>query len=174
MKKTPVAWVRRAQRVIRMVSELHRMGYQGLRIMPYGYPLGWRLAIAPRATFSALHGAVMESELSASPTYSGAGDGNLYFNWRDAQTDTAYGLARKFVERFEQTVIRGQGRDWAYAGWLLELVGRIEGENLLPLVLWEDQEEDATSLRYVPLWSFDETGTRSTDAGRFPLPPAPV
>lgn len=28
-------WIRQSQRVIRIVSELHRMGFQKLRIMPF-------------------------------------------------------------------------------------------------------------------------------------------
>ena len=50
-------WVRQSQRVIRMVSELHRMGFQQLRIMPYEYPLAYRVAIAPVASFSVQNGA---------------------------------------------------------------------------------------------------------------------
>jgi hypothetical protein len=41
--------IRSCLRVIRMVSELQRMGFQRLRIFPYEYPLAWRLCVAPRA-----------------------------------------------------------------------------------------------------------------------------
>lgn len=45
-----------------MVSELHRMGYQNLRIMPYEYPLAWRLTIAPKRIFAIRNGAFVPSQ----------------------------------------------------------------------------------------------------------------
>lgn len=39
--KPTLHWIRRGQRVIRMVTELHGMGYQSLRVMPYMYPLAY-------------------------------------------------------------------------------------------------------------------------------------
>lgn len=169
--KTSVGWVRRAQRVIRMVGELHRKGYQGLRVMPYAYPLAWRLAIAPRGKFSAINGAVLEQGVVDVPTYSGASGGNEYFDWDDAKADSAAELSEKFLRRFERVTEFGRGRDWAYAGWLQELLGAIEGNDVLPVVQWDEQEQDPETLRYIPLWSFDENGVRSMSAGRFPLPP---
>src|SRR5262249_55747056 len=72
------AWIRRSQRVIRMVSELHRLGYQRLRIMPYEHPSAWRVTIASVTRFSRLNGAFIPERLRKDerghffPTYSSA------------------------------------------------------------------------------------------------------
>lgn len=173
--KPTLPWIRRGQRVIRMVTELHRMGYQCLRVMPYMYPLAYRVAIAPRSEFSALNGVYAETEfVDLVATHSCGGDANDYFEWRDSKTDSASQLAAKFVERFPRLAAQARGRDWAYAGWLIELLGRIERENLVPVVQWEYMEESPEVLRFLPLWSFNEQGTPEPDAARFPLPPAPI
>lgn len=44
-------WIRKAQRCLRMLSELHRLGYQHLPGMPYFNAQGFRFAIAPRHCF---------------------------------------------------------------------------------------------------------------------------
>jgi len=41
--RSPASQVRRCQRIIRMVTELHRMGYQRARFMPYEYPVAFRV-----------------------------------------------------------------------------------------------------------------------------------
>ncbi|NPC56672.1 hypothetical protein [Caenimonas soli] len=158
--------------MIVMVSELHRMGYQHLRIMPYAYPLAWRLAIAPRSCFSEAHGAIlMEGTHGSTATYSAAGGGNHYFDWRDAERLNARSLAELFVQRFPAIAARGRGSDWAYAGWLCDLISVIERCDYLPLVLWEDIEEEPESLQYLPLWSMGEDGPQDTAGGQFALPP---
>ena len=61
-----------------MVSELHRMGYQRLRLMPYLHPNAWRLAVAPKELFSDRNGAfVPHGKLGDSSVaiYSAAGGG---------------------------------------------------------------------------------------------------
>ncbi len=44
---TDKAWIAGGVRLIKMMVELHRRGFQLLRIFPYEYPLAWRLRIAP-------------------------------------------------------------------------------------------------------------------------------
>jgi hypothetical protein len=116
------SWIRRSNRLIRMVSELHRMGYQLLRIMPYEYPLAWRMSIAPKDVFSVEHGARLVASTYDWPSYSSAQE-NRYFDWQDASQDNARGLANKFITRFPEVANAGRGRDWEYAGWLDELLG---------------------------------------------------
>ena len=123
--KSDVPWIRRGLRVIRMVSELHRMGHQLLRIQPYEYPLAWRCTVAPAAAFSALNGAFVPEDGGQWPTYSSASE-NEYFGWTDAKADDARGLALRFAARFTEVTEAGRGRDWPYAGWLLELIGVLE------------------------------------------------
>jgi hypothetical protein len=119
--KSKINWVRRGQRVIRMVSELHRMGYQYLRIMPYEHPMAWRLAVGPKDCFSLQNGASLkDNSWEGVAIYSSAGGGNYYFDWQDAKGDNARTLAEKFLLRFPDVAKRGVGQDWSYAGWLSE------------------------------------------------------
>lgn len=150
-----------------MVSELHRLGYQRLRVMPYEYPVAWRLAIGPAELFSSVNGAFIprpEEELLA--TYSSASE-TAYFGWSDAHGDTARQLAEKFIVRFPTICEQGLGRDWTYAGWLSELIGVLERTERLPVVMW-DHGPPPLSLRSLPLRHF---GRPLTDED-FPLPPA--
>lgn len=176
-------WVRRGQRLIRMVSELHRMGYQRLRIMPWEHPLAWRLAICPADVFSQRNGAYSTSYGNTGAEYSSK-DGNSYFGWSDAQGDSAHDLATKFVARFPDIAQRGLGRDWEYAGWLAELVGFLEQGDWLPVVEWEYIKGTPDDLTFLPILSakgenfaWDQNtipplSAPSLEARHFPLPPA--
>lgn len=180
--KSEIDWVRRAQRVIRMVSELHRLGYQHLRIMPYEHPNAWRLAIAPRDRFSGRNGACLNDDgWGDIPIYSGA-DGNRYFGWDDAMHDNARALAEKFLERFPVVSQRGKGRDWCYSGWLSELVAVLEQGDFLPVTLWEYMKGTPEELEFLPIWSASGQNTvndgsayivaaLSPSVRKFPLPP---
>lgn len=150
--KSDHAWIRRGQRALRMLSELHRMGYQQLRGMPYLHPLSWRLAVAPKAEFSPRNGAVIPPHTLGEPgkvVITGPGD---YFGWTDAANDDARALAEKFAERFPELCARGRGRDWAYAGWLAELLGVLEQGDWLPAVSWEHMTGTPDDLRTLPIW----------------------
>lgn len=158
--------IRRTQRVIRMVSELHRMGYQRLRMMPYIYPLAWRVAVGPADLFSDRNGAWVEhGDHQGCAVYSSA-TSNEYFDWHDAKRDTAKDLAIKFIQRYPAICSAGFGRDWAYAGWLSELLGVLEREHALPFVLEEDYPTPPQELVYLPLrrFGFDQESS-------FDLPP---
>ncbi|WP_076600580.1 hypothetical protein [Aromatoleum tolulyticum] len=167
-----------------MVSELHRMGFQRLRIMPYEHPLAWRLAVAPRDGFSLRNGASLKDNAwEGVPIYSSAGGGNCYFDWQDAKSDNARALAEKFLLRFADVAKRGAGRDWQYAGWLSELVGVLEGGDLLPVTMWEYMKDTPDQLEFLPIWSASGentwndgsayiTAAPAPNVRRFPLPPA--
>lgn len=184
--KPTIPFVRRSQRVIRMVGELHRMGYQHLRIAPYMHPLAWRLAVGPLDRFTGANGASLTDEaLDGLPIYSAADGGASYFDWTDARTDDARALAEKFVSRFSDVTARGLGRDWAYAGWLSELIGFIEGGDLLPVMSWDCIRGTPGDLRYLPIWRIGGDNVQSVgyetvgfdtvpgpDVLQFPLPPA--
>lgn len=165
-------WVRRSQRVIRMMSELHRMGFQRLRLMPYEYPIAYRIQIGPVSCFSVVNGCHAKSEVR-SVTYSSA-SGNEYFGWTDAKSDDARDLAVKFVDRFPEIAGSGSGRDWIYAGWLLELLGALEKyPDRLPALFWECSEVSPEDMRSLPLKFYGE-GDGSDSADRrvaVPLPP---
>lgn len=167
MSDTAVAaMVRRGQRLIRMVSELHRMGYQRLRIMPYEYPVAWRLMIGPVDGFSPVHGARWADPADSNPTYSSASD-TAYFGWTDARHDNARRLAEKFLVRFPEICAAGHGRDWAYAGWLNELLGVLENDQALPIVKAEYMTRPMAEMRAVVIRRY------AVNAGdrEFALPP---
>jgi hypothetical protein len=162
------AAVRRSQRVIRMLCELHRLGYQRLRVMPYFYPLAYRVAIGPAPLFSERNGAYSaQLNLESFAVYSSASQSS-YFGWQDAHTDTARQLADKFILRFGDICAAGKGRDWPYAGWLSELMGVMERQGGLPFVMEEYFEPPPEALDHLPMWRRGQT------PGRFDLPPPAV
>jgi hypothetical protein len=83
--------------------------------------------------------------------YSSA-DGNQYFGWEDAHRDTARELADKsreladkFIERFPVIARLGQGQDWAYAGWYVQMMGLVErGAFPIAYADWEFSEDSAS------------------------------
>lgn len=183
--KSKIDWVRRSQRVIRMVAELHRLGYQRLRIMPYLHPNAWRLAVAPAEFFSKVNGAFIPLNRLTERNvaiYSAAGAGDAYFDWLDAHGNDARALADKFIARFPDIASKGKGRDWAYAGWLAELVGFLEQGDWLPTVEWEYMKGSPDEQRELPIWlaqsdNLTWDGLESTTAPgnpSFPLPPGVV
>lgn len=166
--KSSISEVRRAHRVIRMVAELHRMGYQRLRIMPFAHPNAWRLVIGPCEIFSDPNAAFIRFDSwDGVAIYSSAGSGDEYFGWVDAKGDNARQLAEKFVERYPELAEKGTGRDWPYAGWLAELVGKLEAGDIVPVTYWEFMATAPDELTSVPLWAWPGTDSGAT----FPLPP---
>ena len=134
---SPHPAIRRAVRVLQMVHELHKRGYQRLRIVPGISPSGmfWRVSIDPISNILRTNGAMDLKTLRRAARYTMA-DENTYFNWKDARRDTARALADKFVQRFPNLIREGEGRDWAYAGWYVEMLGVAE-KGALP-VSYED------------------------------------
>ena len=67
-------------------------------------------------------------------------------------SDGARELAVKFADRFPEIVKSGLGRDWAYSGWLVELIGAIERfPNRIPVLLSEYSKEEPHEMRSLPL-----------------------
>ena len=114
---------RRGGRLLAMVHELHKAGYQRLRICAGMSPDGkeWRCSLLPASK-------------TQSNGWSPAGDGQNYtssqgksfFGWTDCDNDDARALARKFIERFPDTVREAAGADWGYVGWFTDILGSIE------------------------------------------------
>ena len=123
---------RRMHRVFQMVSELHKLGYQGLRIHTQFY-MSRRIWIAPAILVDNA-----DASSSQSLSFSGAGkefiimtndnatNEGRYFLWPDAQGCNARQLANKFLERFPQVSDVSLMDDLAYAGWLSRLIGEME------------------------------------------------
>jgi hypothetical protein len=133
--------VRRAQRVLLMVHELHKRGYQRLRIVPGMSPSGmhWRCSVTPASNVCMTHGA-READFSRHLASYTSGQENEYFGWTDARTDTARALANKFLKRFSEVAELGRGSDWAYAGWYVEMLGHAE-RGALPVAYADWYEE---------------------------------
>ena len=141
---------RRALRILRLVHELHKQGYQLLRIVPGMSPSGcyWRCAITPRSNVLRSHGAMLSDDERLVAHYT-SGQDNEYFGWTDAAQDDVQQLAAKFTERFGEIVAASHGDDWNYAGWYVRMLGYAERE-LFP-VSYADWIEEPDP-RFLPLW----------------------
>jgi hypothetical protein len=160
-RRDPDPQVRRARRVLLMVHELHKRGYQRLRIIPGMSPSGihWRCTITTRANVLRTHGAAA-LHFDRDTAHYTSGQENRYFGWKDAISDTARQLADKFLERFPGIVAASHGRDWEYAGWYVEMLGLAE-RGAFPIA-YDDWHEEPD-----PRWLPTTAGIRSG----LPMPP---
>ena len=119
---------RRGLRILAMVHELHKAGYQRLRICPGMSASGgcWRCAITPVTNIFENHGALLKETNDLIVAAYTSGSSNAYFGWKDATKDNARRLAAKFIERFPKIARAGEGEDWAYAGWFVQMLGFAE------------------------------------------------
>ena len=113
--------VRHCLRLLGMVHELHKVGYQRLRAETGMSPSGihWRCNIAPDRGWEGQEPA----------RYTSAAE-TEYFGWKDARHDNARELAAKFIVRFPELCICGAGLDFAYAGWFTAILGIAESGRL--------------------------------------------
>ena len=167
-----------ARCVLLMVEELHRMGYQLLRIAPGTASSGpsWHCLIVPNVYTSAHHGAMLhdaEDFLISSgdaARYSTADEGR-YFGWPDATTLTPQEMAHRFLGEFPTLAKLGEGSDWAYAGWYQEMV-RLTAPANVPIVYSVIEEE---SVGPEILLDLDKAGFMPTKGERpdiwIPMPP---
>ena len=121
------AALRDAGRLLAMVHELHKAGYQLIRICPSMAPNGvhWRCTISHAGNVDADGREFRGGGEGEYASYS-SGQGANYFDWPNADRMTARELARRFLEAFPRLAEQGAGRDWAYAGWLTDLLGHAE------------------------------------------------
>ncbi len=121
--------LRRCTRVVAMVHELHKVGYQRLRILPFWSPSGahWRCAITHAANVEA-DGFTLKAfdERAGDIAVYSSSMGCDYFNWSDQRKATARELAVTFLSRFPKLADLSQGRDWLYAGWMTDFLGQME------------------------------------------------
>ncbi len=122
--------IRRAQRLLAMVNELHKQGFQNLAIYPGMSPSGtsWRCQLTPVSQITVLSGRleILNTHPRLIASYTSGDSGNHYFDWSDAISDSARELAEKFKERYPEIVDESQGRNWRYAGWFNEMLGLSE------------------------------------------------
>ncbi len=141
--------VRRSQRVLAMIHELHKQGYQRLAIFSGMAPSGlyWRCQVHPYDSIFRSPDNVLEvyaSDEVEVAEYS-SGESNNYFGWTDATSDTARQLADKFVERFPRLATAGLGDCFPYSGWFNLMLGRSERGDLP--VMYSDDGLDGTDCR---------------------------
>lgn len=114
-----------------MVHELHKAGYQRIRILPFLAPSGcyWRCWITPISNIASDGYTILEDDWEKRAgivAHYTSGQGNHYFDWEDAAHLNARQLAKLFLERFPKIAVEGSGLDWAYAGWLTDVLGTAE------------------------------------------------
>jgi hypothetical protein len=133
--------------VLSMVHELHKAGYQRLRILPMLSPSGcyWRGVITFAENVAPDGYRILREEDDLVARYT-SGQDNEYFGWKDASQSSARELAALFLARFPGICRKGEGLDWAYAGWLTDVLGYAElGEEkggLIHLIQdWENEPE---------------------------------
>ncbi len=139
--------LRDAARMIAMVHELHKAGYQRIRILPAMAPSGvhWRCTITDAGNFTPDGLGLRDPHGDRVARYT-SGDGARYFGWDDGPTLTARLLAKRFLSAFPVIAEHGAGRDWAYAGWLTDVLGRAEHGSFVAFHADYDLPEDELAL----------------------------
>lgn len=178
MPQHPEPHVRRAIRVLSMVGELHRRGYQKIRVMPFMSPSGtaWRCWIGPDTLYYRNHGAYLcdtgyseeVQSTSLSARYTTAAD--HYFDWQDADHDDARTLADKFLARLSRLARQGEGWSYAYSGWYQRLLGLAE-RGWMPVVLSDDSTSSYKKINLHDLRP-EDWRTENEKKPSLPLPPA--
>jgi hypothetical protein len=185
-QRHPERAIRLSIRIISMLAELHKAGFQRLRGMPYMSPSGmhWRLDIGPATIFFKHNGAIIgdigarqsmhnglaggSAELIASFS-SGAAESGTFFGWSDAAHDSARDLAAKFVKRFPHIAELGTGRDYQYVGWFQHLFGLAE-KGWMPIAFSDGENPAHPGMGLIgcraSTWNAD-----STVAPTLPWPP---
>jgi hypothetical protein len=138
--------IRRGGRILSMVHELHKAGYQKLRICA-GLSVDmseWRCLILTADN--------VRSDGWTPISYASGHEyslvhGKRFFGWEDADSDDARRLAKKFIERFPETARAAAGQDWPYVGWFCTILGAAENGRLPTFYAGVDltQPEPATS-----------------------------
>lgn len=114
------------RRVLLMLRELHRMGFERLRAPAYMYPIAWRCPIVPSHWTQQEHGGLLDNAASAPECYSSVQPGEYTysssseqypFNWPDVAFASPQELAARFVRECAEIVAAGWGPDREYVDW---------------------------------------------------------
>lgn len=124
------AGLRRAKRVLAMVLELHKAGYQRLRIAPGISPCGAHWLCCVMAAEDVLPNGWEPAVWGGFIARYSTADVDRFFDWDDSPGMNARQLAHAFVERFPDLASKGAGQDRAYAGWFVSMLGRAENGRL--------------------------------------------
>ena len=131
MNRRDAEKARACRRLLYMVAELHRMGYEQARIAPGVAPSGlfWRLSVTGASNTEPDHGALMRN-FDRGANYS-SGAGTEYFGWTDVSDDSPAELAATFVDRFPVIAKEAMGRDTEYVRWYREMLVATEPKGLV-------------------------------------------
>lgn len=124
------------RRVLLMVRELHRMGFEQIRAAPYMYPIAWRCPVIPALWVWREHGCRCDDYIGMMPealtgghnrryTYSSA-EGQQPFQWQGVHFATPRQLAERFVHELPQLVDAARAPDQAYIAWYDEMLAQTE------------------------------------------------
>jgi DNA-binding transcriptional ArsR family regulator len=122
---------RLCRRVLLMVRELHRRGYERLRVAPGLTPtdMHWRCSIVPSSEVRPDHGAMTLIGYGVA-CYS-TGHGSNFFGWADADHDSPMTLADKFLGRFSEVAAEGHQADPDYASWYARMLRATDPDGLI-------------------------------------------
>lgn len=138
LKPTENLALRRCARVVAMVHELHKVGYQRIRAIPQESPNGmhWRCNITYADNVQADGFSIRDLDPAQRGVVAhfATGQETDFFGWHDAADKSARELAVMFLDRFPLIMKYGQGRDWLYAGWLTDFLGVMENADTLGLL----------------------------------------
>jgi hypothetical protein len=112
------------RRLLLMVAEIHRRGYERLRIFFCEDQWGaWRCLFLPALI-------ELPDGLSEKPQHVCVYMREL-FGWKDAAGDSVEELADKFIERFPKTSNLCQGKDEGYVKWFAQMLTATEPDGLI-------------------------------------------
>lgn len=139
-------------RVLSMVNELHKAGYQRIRISPglSASGMSWRCAITAAKNIEPDgFGILLRDEEPGTVARYNTGQEARYFGWKGLEDFNPRELAMRFLKEYPLIAKGGIGRDWAYAGWLTEIIGIAEqGGRDDILVLYSDYGSDESFLKH--------------------------
>lgn len=114
------------RRLLWIVRELHRRGYQRLRVVPGMSPSGlhWRCVLAPADAFgsSGSSGSLYPDPGDPDVLSYSSSEGPVAFGWDDGADADTETLADLLLERAPRLAERSRGEDRAYAAWLAEML----------------------------------------------------
>jgi hypothetical protein len=151
------------RRVLQMVQELHRRGYEKLRIAPGMSSSGmhWRCSVVPVSNTFRNNGAMLCDWDGLAAHYT-TGQALQFFGWEDAVEASPTRLADLFIERLPQVAAAGFGADAGYARWYQSMM-RLTEPDALPIAYSDYFDHDAVGL---PCVGGDGAGDI-----RVPMPP---
>jgi hypothetical protein len=136
------------RRILLMLRELHKLGFERLRAPAYEYPLAWRCPILPAYWTYQWHGGRFDHPFSQIEHWFGvqphqyeysAADRQFPFGWEDVAFDTPLELAKRFIRDRREIACLGWGPDSSYVQWFQEVLDATKPNGLYS-AFGEDKE----------------------------------